>query len=74
MAFGCSTDLELCEVDEDLLEVGPRQRKVLDDLVFKHLGEVAESRAEHDFASHDVDAFNAVPNLNMRLRDLNHRD
>ena len=67
VALGVSLDLELCEVDEYLLEVSAGKLEVFDDALAKHVSELAEDIAEEDIASLDVDTLNFVAQVDVVL-------
>ena len=60
VALGVSLDLELCKVDEHLLEVGAGKLEVFNDALAEYASKLAEDIAEEDIASLDVDTLNFV--------------
>ena len=60
-----SLDLELCKVDEDLLEVGAGDLVVFDDSLGQHLSELLEDIAEKHVAALDVDTLDTIADLDV---------
>ena len=64
-------DLELGKVDEDLLEVSASKLEVFDGTAVDHVSEVAEDVTEQHATPFNVDALDAVSDLNhLRLRRI----
>ena len=59
--MSCSLDLELGKVDKDLLQIGPDQREVLNDVPLEERGQLAECIRKQDaICICHVDAVDAV--------------
>ena len=70
VALGGSTDLELCKVDEYLLQVGPHQREVLDDVCIQHPSQLSKCLTEQHIAALNVDTLDTIAQLNGLLQCL----
>ena len=65
-------DLELGEVDEDLLHIGPRERVVHDLLLLEEPGKLAKCLRQSHIAAIDVDAFDLVAHRDRPRNDLDY--